>query len=104
MSKNLRYAGIAALALLVIVPIVYYMMFGEDAEFAVAIMLEIAVIGFFTVIFVMIIGLVEDHYPTEAKDSAAVTAWSQRTGAMEEAKAQETVEKIEEVSGDGVEE
>ena len=101
MSKNLRYAGIAALALLVIVPIVYYMMFGEDAEFAVAIMLEIAVIGFFTVIFVMIIGLVEDHYPTEAKDSAAVALWSQRAGTPETAEAAEPVEEASDDSADG---
>lgn len=79
MNKNLRYVGIATLVFLVIVPLAYYAMF-DDPHFSVAVMLEIAVIGFFTVIFLMVIGLIQDHYPKEAKDSAAVAVWSQRAG------------------------
>jgi hypothetical protein len=95
MNKNLRYAGIAALILLVLVPIIYSVI-TPNPQFAMAVLLEVAIIGFFTVIFVMVIGSQHGDYPSAEQDSAAVTAWSQREAAKQAAKAKETVEKVEE--------
>lgn len=95
-NKNLRYAAIGAVIALIVAPIIANMM---GMEWAVIVMVEVAVIAFFTVLFVMIIGSQEDHYPTAAEDSPSVTAWSQRLGAYEQAKVDEVVEDIEEASG-----
>lgn len=99
-DTNLRYAIIAALIAIVVTPIIAMTL---SMDFAVVVMTEIAVVAFFTVLFVMIIGSKESHYPQTAEDSPSVTAWSQRLAAAEQAQVNETVEKIEEVSGDGVE-
>ena len=95
-NKNLRYAGIAAIIALIVAPIVANMF---SMQWAVVVMVEIAVVAFFTVLFVMIIGSQEDHYPSAAEDSPSVAAWSQRLGAAEQAKVEETVENIEASSG-----
>ncbi len=90
MMGRLRMAGLAALAFLIGVPVIGAMM---GLEFAVIIVLMIAVIGFFTIVFVMIVGSEHDHYPVEAKDSAAVTAWSERAAARQSQQAEATVEE-----------
>ncbi|MEL6525029.1 MAG: hypothetical protein AAFQ07_04895 [Chloroflexota bacterium] len=74
-NENMKRSLYAMVALLVIAPIAGFA-FGFD--FSVIVMMEIAVIAFFTVVFVMIIGSEEDHYPTAAEDSASVNAWADR--------------------------
>lgn len=96
-NKQLRLAIIAAVISLVVAPIAASL---AGLEWAVIVMVEIAVVSFFIVLFVMIIGSVEDHYPTTAADSPSVLAWSERLGAAEQAKVEETVDTIEEASGD----
>ena len=96
MNSRLRMAAIGTLIGLIAVPVIGAM---SGLEFAVIIMLMIAVIGFFTIVFVMIIGSEHDHYPVEAKDSAAVAIWSQRAAATQQ-QAGETVENIEDASGE----
>ncbi|MEM9953057.1 MAG: hypothetical protein AAF846_15740 [Chloroflexota bacterium] len=86
MNKNLKTALMSAGAALVITPIVALI---AGFSFSVIIMLEIAVVALFTVVFVMIIGSEEDHYPTEAKDSLAVNRWSDRLGDMTESKVED---------------
>lgn len=74
-NENMKRATYSALALLVIAPIVGMIL---NFDFSVIVMMEIAVIAFFTVVFVMIIGSEEDHYPSAAEDSASVSAWADR--------------------------
>ncbi|MGJ3239269.1 MAG: hypothetical protein ACFE0Q_11230 [Anaerolineae bacterium] len=81
MNRNFKLAAIGLVIGLIITPIIAMML---NLGFAVIVMLEIAVIAFFTVIFVMIIGSVQDHYPKDAKDSSAVSAWAQRLGTTED--------------------
>lgn len=85
MKSRLRMATIGVLIGLIAVPVIGSM---QGLEFAAIIVLMIAVIGFFTMVFVMIIGSEHGHYPVEAKDSAAVAAWTDRIAKSE--KAQET--------------
>lgn len=79
-NQNMRRAGMLMLALLAITPIIG---FALSLDFSVIVMLEIAVIAFFTVVFVMIIGSEEDHYPSAAEDSASVSKWAEREAARE---------------------
>ncbi len=95
-NKILRYTIIGAVIALIIAPIVANIM---GMQWSVIVMVEVAVIAFFTVLFVMIIGSQHDQYPSAAEDSPSVTAWSQRLGAYEQAKVDDVVEDIEEASG-----
>ena len=99
-DKNLRYAVIAALIAIVVAP---FIAMSFSMAWSVVVLVEIAVIAFFTVIFVMIIGSKEDHYPKAVEDSPSVLAWSQRLAAAEQAAVQENLDAMEKVSGDGVE-
>ncbi|MGB7337992.1 MAG: hypothetical protein WBC91_03790 [Phototrophicaceae bacterium] len=98
MDNKLRYAVIGMVIALIATPILGILLL-EDPQFSVIVMMEIAVVGFFTVIFVMIIGSREDHYPTSAADSPSVLAWSQREAAAQQANAAKSAERIEEASG-----
>ena len=80
MKSRLQMATIGVIIGLIAVPVIGSM---QGLEFAAIIVLMIAVIGFFTLVFVMIIGSEHDHYPVEAKDSAAVAAWNERIAASE---------------------
>ena len=86
-NKNLRFAVIAAIISLVLAPILAAGVF--NLEWSVVVMVEIAVVAFFIVLFVMIVGSIEDHYPNSASDSASVLAWSERLGAAEQAQVEE---------------
>lgn len=86
MDNRLRIAGIAALICMIIAPIVAMSL---GFEGAVIVMIEIAIIAFFTVLFVMIIGSKHDHYPSTVEESASVAAWKQRLAAQEAKKAEQ---------------
>lgn len=78
MNSRLRTTSLLALFFLVAAP-VFSIIMGYDG--AVVVMSVIIVIGFFTVIFVGVIGsLEEDNHPQSANDSAAVNAWKARLG------------------------
>lgn len=98
MNSQLRYATYAAILSLIATPILAWFLL-PDPQFAVIVMLVIAVVGFFTVIFVMIVGSQEDHYPSAAADSPSVLAWSQREAAAQAAQAEDSIENIEDASG-----
>lgn len=80
MKSRLQMAAIGLIIGLIAVPVIGTM---QGVNFAAIIVLMIAVIGFVTLVFVMIIGSEHDHYPVEAKDSAAVAAWTERLAASE---------------------
>jgi uncharacterized membrane protein YuzA (DUF378 family) len=67
--------GLLALAAMVLGPMIGAFM-GLDG--AVVVMILIIVIGIAAVVFVMMIGLIEDEHPHRAEESAAVQAWSKR--------------------------
>ena len=75
MLARLKSAGLLAIILAIVFPIALLLL---DFKPVIAVMSVVAVIGFFTVVFVMIIGSEEDHYPKSAEESAAVKAWKQR--------------------------
>jgi hypothetical protein len=78
MHPRLRNTGILALFFVIAAPVFSIIMnFGP----AVAVLSIIIVLGFFTVIFVSVIGSLENEdHPQSASDSAAVSAWKARLG------------------------
>lgn len=80
MKSRLQMATIGVLIGLIAVPVIGTM---RELPFASIIVLMIAVLGFFTMVYVMIVGSEHDHYPVEAKDSAAVAAWTERLATSE---------------------
>jgi hypothetical protein len=83
MHPRLRNTGILALIAVVVAPA-----FSVWAGFggAVAVLSIVIVLGFFTVIFVSVVGSLENEaHPQSASDSAAVSAWKARLGDAPEA-------------------
>jgi uncharacterized membrane protein (Fun14 family) len=79
MPSRFRYVGLAILAALILGPLLGYV-FGLAG--AVIVMILIAVIGFSTVVLVMMFGLIEVERPHAAEESDAVQAWSKRLNAQ----------------------
>ena len=78
MHPRLRNTGILAIVFLIGAPL-FCIFMGYDP--AVAVLSIIIVFGFFTVIFVGVIGSLENEaHPQSASDSAAVNAWKSRLG------------------------
>lgn len=78
MPSRFRLVGLAILAAAIIGPAIGYFL---GLAGAVNVMIFIAVIGFATVVLVMMIGLIEDEHPHTAEESDAVQAWLKRLAA-----------------------
>lgn len=83
-DKNIRYVAIAFAVILLLAPIFTRGIFGW--AMATVVMTEIAIVAFFMMIFVMLIGSKMDHYPTQSDDSPSVQAWTKRLAAVEAAR------------------
>jgi hypothetical protein len=78
MNPRLRNTAIVALLTIIIAPIVMTVM---GASPALVVLSIIAVVGFYTVVFVSVIGSLENEvHPQSASDSNAVMAWQNRLG------------------------
>jgi hypothetical protein len=83
MHPRLRTTGILALLSMVAAAVFCILMRYDPA---IVVLSQIIVIGFFTVIFVGVIGSLENEaHPQNASDSAAVNAWKARLGDVPEA-------------------
>ena len=78
MPQRFRMVGLAILAAMIIGPLLGIF---AHLEGAIVVMIFIIVVGFSTVVLVMMIGLMEEEYPHTAEESAAVQAWLKRLAA-----------------------
>jgi hypothetical protein len=82
MNTRLRNTGILALVSIIAVPI--GLLFLQAAP-ALIVLSIIAVVGFFSVVFVSVFGSLENEaHPQSPQDSAAVRAWQKRLGETSE--------------------
>lgn len=75
MPSRIRYAGLVILTAAILGPL-FGAMLGLPG--AVVVLILVAVLGFSTVVLVMMIGLMEMEFPHTAEESAAVQAWIKR--------------------------